>query len=87
MTDSANPNEDAHTPRQKIETIINQLRQYIQQDGGDLEFIDFDEQGIVKVRLHGACVGCPGAAMTLKNGVEARLMEAVPEVKGVERVD
>ncbi len=86
MSDTEN-NPTAGTPRDKIIQVINELRTYIQQDGGDLEFIDFTDEGIVKVRLHGACVGCPGAAMTLKNGVEARLKQIVPEVVAVEKVD
>ncbi|NLZ53319.1 MAG: NifU family protein, partial [Thermoanaerobacteraceae bacterium] len=55
----------------------------LQADGGDVELIDVDEQGVVKVRLQGACGGCPMASMTLKNGIERALKEAIPEVKEV----
>ncbi len=69
--------------REQVVAVINELRPFIQRDGGDLEFVDFTEDGTVQVRLHGACVGCPGAQMTLSQGVEARLKQAIPEVQRV----
>ena len=72
--------------RGQIVRAIDMLRPFIQADGGDIEFVDFTEEGVVRVRLHGACIGCPGAAMTLRFGVEARLKEAIPEVQRVECV-
>ena len=72
--------------KEKVEKVLNNLRVYLQADGGDIELVDITEDNIVQVRLKGACHGCPGAAMTLKMGVEKALMEAVPEVKGVEAV-
>jgi Fe-S cluster biogenesis protein NfuA len=69
--------------RERVAGIINQLRPAIQSDGGDLELVDVDDNGIVQVRLHGACVGCPSAAMTLKFGVERNLKAHVPEVTEV----
>ncbi|HOA73694.1 MAG TPA: NifU family protein [Phycisphaerae bacterium] len=69
--------------RERVAAIINQLRPAIQGDGGDLELVDVDDNGIVQVRLHGACVGCPSAAMTLKFGVERNLKANVPEVTEV----
>lgn len=69
--------------RERVVAVINQLRPMIQGDGGDLEFVDVDENGIVQVRLHGACIGCPSAAMTLKFGVERNLKAHVPEVTEV----
>jgi Fe-S cluster biogenesis protein NfuA len=75
------------TPSERITEVIDMLRPYIQGDGGDIEFVDFTDDGIVHVRLHGACRGCPGATMTLTMGVEAQLRQAVPEVRGVARVD
>jgi Fe-S cluster biogenesis protein NfuA len=77
-----NPSPQAG-PREQIEQVIGMLRPFIQADGGDIEFVDFTPEGIVQVRLKGACVGCPGAVMTLRYGVEARLRECVPQVKGV----
>ena len=80
MPDSAKP---SNTLRDRVTNIINQLRPSIQSDGGDLEFVDVDDSGVVQVRLHGACIGCPSAAMTLKFGVEQNLKEHVPEVTEV----
>ncbi|MBP7793102.1 MAG: NifU family protein [Candidatus Goldbacteria bacterium] len=73
--------------REKVEKVITDLRQYLQMDGGDIELVDVDEkEGEVKVRLKGACNGCPMAIITLTQGVEARLKEQVPEVKKVTAV-
>ena len=70
--------------RDKIEKIIDeQIRPGLQMDGGDIELVDIDEDGVVKVRLKGACGGCPMSQLTLTMGVERRLKEAIPEVKGV----
>ena len=69
--------------REKVEAVINEIRPMLQADGGDIELVDV-EGGVVKVRLRGACAGCPGAQMTLKMAVERRLKEQVP---GVERVE
>ena len=71
--------------REKVEAIINEIRPMLQADGGDIELVNV-EDGVVKVRLRGACAGCPGAQMTLKMAVERRLKEQVPEVKRVEPV-
>jgi len=71
--------------REQVENVINQIRPLLQADGGDIELVDV-EDGVVKVRLRGACAGCPGAQMTLKMGVERKLKEEIPEVKRVEPV-
>ncbi len=69
--------------REKIEEVLNsKIKPLLQADGGDIELVDV-EDGVVKVRLQGACAGCPGAAMTLQMGVERMLKEAVPEVEKV----
>ena len=72
--------------REKVEEALNEIRPMLQADGGDIELVDVDESGTVKVKLQGACAGCPGAAMTLKMGIEKHLMEKIPEVKSVESV-
>jgi Fe-S cluster biogenesis protein NfuA len=72
--------------REKIEKVIDEIRPLLQADGGDVEFVDY-EDGIVKVKLKGACHGCPGAMYTLKNGIEQRIKTVVPEVKSVEAVE
>ena len=71
----------------KVKKVIEELRPFLQGDGGDIEFVSFDAKtGEVKVKLTGACNGCPMATVTLKQGVEARLMEELPEVKLVTAV-
>lgn len=69
--------------RGDVTDILRQLRPAVQGDGGDIELIDVTADGIVKVRLHGACIGCPSAAVTLKMGVEQSLRDNVPEVTEV----
>jgi Fe-S cluster biogenesis protein NfuA len=72
------------TSRNRIEAVLDTLRPGLRADGGDVELIDFDEDdGIVQLRLMGACVSCPISTLTLKQGIERRLMSAVPEVRGV----
>ena len=71
--------------REKVEAVINEIRPLLQADGGDIELVAI-EGGVVKVRLRGACAGCPGAQMTLKMAVERRLKAQVPEVERVESV-
>lgn len=71
----------------QIIALIQKIRPSLQADGGDVEYVSFDEKtGIVKVKLQGACSGCPMAAMTLKNGIEAFLKENIPQITSVERV-
>ncbi len=70
----------------KIKSILNKIRPYLQHDGGDVEFVRF-EDGIVYVRMKGACVGCASVDITLKEGIETILLEDVPGVIAVELVD
>ena len=67
---------------EKVETALDRIRPALQADGGDVELVDVND-GVVSVRLKGACGGCPMAAMTLKNGIEKVLKEQVPDVKEV----
>ncbi|MGB9781301.1 NifU family protein [Caldanaerobacter sp.] len=69
--------------RERVEEILNLIRPSLQADGGDVELIDVTEDGIVKVRLTGACGGCPFATLTLKEGIERAIKEEIPEVKEV----
>ncbi|MBR9982267.1 MAG: NifU family protein [Desulfatitalea sp.] len=69
--------------KEKVEAAINKIRPMLQADGGDVELIKVTEDGVVQVRLQGACAGCPMSQMTLKNGIERVIKEAVPEVKSV----
>lgn len=68
--------------REKVEKVIAEIRPALQADGGNIELIDV-ENGIVKVKLVGACGSCPMSQLTLKRGVEARLKAKVPEIKEV----
>ena len=66
--------------REQVEKSLQKIRPMLQADGGDVELVDIVD-GIVKLRLQGACAGCPGAQMTLKMGVEKQLKQDIPEVK------
>jgi Fe-S cluster biogenesis protein NfuA len=68
-----------------IKNTLQKIRPYIQRDGGDVEFVKFEE-GIVYVRLIGACVGCAAVDLTLADGIEALLLEEIPGVIGVEHI-
>ncbi len=68
--------------REKVEEALAEIRPALQADGGDVELVDVS-QGVVKLKLKGACVGCPVATMTLKQGIERLLKKRVPEVKEV----
>jgi Fe-S cluster biogenesis protein NfuA len=73
------------TLQQRVEEAIDHVRPYIQADGGNIELVSIDD-GVVKVRLKGACAGCPMSQMTLKMGVERHLREQVPEIHSVEAI-
>lgn len=73
--------------KERVEKVLEKIRPYIQSDGGDVELIEVREkEGIVRVQLHGACDGCPSAAMTLKGGIERMIKQEVPEIKEVQAV-
>ena len=69
--------------REQVQAVIDEIRPRLQADGGDIELVDVDDDGVVKVRLKGACAGCPGAQMTLQFGVQRLLQQRVPQVKEV----
>ena len=72
----------------RVQAVIDCIRPMPQRDGGDIELVGVDEStGVVSVRLQGACKGCPGAAMTLKMGVERHMKEQIPEVSEVVAVE
>lgn len=72
--------------RERVEEALEQIRPTLRADGGDVELVDVTDDGVVRVRLIGACGGCPMAALTLKEGIERLLKEEVPEVQAVEAV-
>jgi len=70
--------------KEKVEVVLAQVRPALQADGGDVELIDvIESEGVVKLKLKGACSGCPMATLTLRNGIERLLKEQIPEVKEV----
>jgi len=69
--------------KERVEKSLDKIRGYLQADGGDVELVDVDADGVVKVKLLGACGGCPMAIMTLKSGIERLLKSEIPEVKEV----
>lgn len=72
--------------RSKVEDALNQIRPALQRDGGNVELVDVTPEGIVKVKLVGACGTCPMSILTLKRGIEATLKKRLPEIASVESV-
>jgi len=72
---------------QKVINIIDQVRPYLQQDGGDIKFVNITDDLVVNVELMGACGACPYSTMTLKNGVESAVKKALPQIKSVEAIN
>lgn len=74
---------DINNIRERVLKTLEKVRPYLQSDGGDIEFIEITDDMSVKVRLKGACYGCPFSLQTLKAGVEQAIMRDVPEIKRV----
>ncbi|WP_078716045.1 NifU family protein [Paucidesulfovibrio gracilis] len=72
--------------KEKVESALEKIRPVLQNDGGNVELVEVTDDGIVKVRLQGACHGCPMSQMTLKHGIERVILKEIPEIKGVESV-
>ncbi len=72
--------------KERVEEVLDLIRPMLQADGGDVELVDVSENGVVSVKLTGACGSCPMSTMTLKMGIERNLMEQIPEVKEVVQV-
>ncbi len=68
--------------KEKVEAVLAQVRPALQSDGGDVELVDVNE-GVIRLKLKGACAGCPMATMTLRHGIEQALKEKIPEIKEV----
>ncbi len=75
------------TLQDKIGKVIALIRPAVQADGGDIEFVGLTPENIVQIRMHGACVGCPSASVTLQTGIERNLKAHIPEVCGIQAVD
>ncbi len=71
----------------RVTAVLERIRPAVQADGGDVEFVDVAEDGRVRVRFRGACIGCPSSNMTLQQGIARSLKAPVPEVTGVEAVE
>lgn len=71
---------------ERVHRVIELIRPAVQADGGDLELVEVTPGGIVRIRFHGACVGCPSSEMTLQMGVERNVRAHVPDVKSVEAI-
>lgn len=72
--------------KEKVQTVLETIRPMLQADGGDVELVDV-KNGVVTVRLQGACAGCPMSQMTLRNGIEKILKENIPEIQAVESAE
>ncbi len=72
--------------KEQVEKALDEIRPMLQADGGNVELVDVTDDGVVKVRLTGACGSCPMSTYTLKMGIEKKLKELIPEVKEVEQV-
>jgi Fe-S cluster biogenesis protein NfuA len=77
------PNEKGSAMEEKVKKALDQIRGSLQADGGDVKLVSVGEDGVVKVKLVGACAGCPMSQMTLKQGIERYLKQQIPEVKEV----
>jgi len=83
---SKRPNRRENPMKEKVRKAIDKIKPLLMRDGGNVELVDVVD-GVVKVRLQGACAGCPMSQMTLKNGIERLIKGDVPEVKSVEAVN
>jgi Fe-S cluster biogenesis protein NfuA len=77
------PSNPAGSVRERVQGVINLIRPAVQADGGDIELVDVKDDGVVQIRFHGACHGCPSSTMTLQMGIERNLREKVPEITAV----
>jgi Fe-S cluster biogenesis protein NfuA len=75
-----------HELELKVRNVIDQIRPYLQADGGDIQFLELTDENVVNVELQGSCGSCPFSRMTLKNGVEEAVKNALPEIKSVEAI-
>ena len=75
--------ETQTTVRDRVQNVINLIRPAVQADGGDIELVDVAADGVVQIRFHGACHGCPSSNLTLQHGIERNLRDRIPEVTRV----
>ena len=83
MTQTATTESPTPSIRERVQGVLNLIRPAVQADGGDVELVDVAADGVVQVRFHGACHGCPSSTMTLQDGIARNLREKIPEVTAV----
>lgn len=81
------PQPAAATTWDRVSKVLKVIRPAVQSDGGDVELVDITPDGVVQIRLHGACVDCPSRQITLQMGIERNLKAHVPEVRGLQAVE
>lgn len=79
--------ENHNELERKVKNVLEQIRPYLQADGGDINYVGLTDDNIVNVELTGACGSCPYSIITLKNGVETAIKKAIPAVKAVEAIN
>lgn len=77
---------DKELLEKRVKNILEQVRPYLQADGGDVNFVELTDDMVVMVELTGACGSCPYSTMTLKNGIESVMKKSIPEIKAVEQI-
>ncbi|MHC1572409.1 MAG: NifU family protein [Methanosarcinales archaeon] len=77
---------ESEETKERVESVIREIKPFLQADGGDVELISVDEDGVVKVRLQGACAGCAFSQLTLASVIEQRIKAVVPEIERVESI-
>ena len=77
---------DRELLEKRVKNILEQVRPYLQADGGDVQFVELTDDMVVMVELTGACGSCPYSTMTLKNGIESVMKKSIPEIKSVEQI-
>jgi len=80
---SATQHPASGSVRERVQGVINLIRPAVQADGGDIELVDVTDAGVVQIRFHGACHGCPSSTMTLQDGIARNLREKIPEITAV----
>ena len=86
MSQETAPTGSSSDVRDRVVNVLEKIRPAVQSDGGDVELVGITDEGVVQIRLHGECVGCPSSSMTLHMGIERNLRERVPEVTAVEQI-
>lgn len=83
MPRSRTATKKAETLTDRVEAVLHTLKPLVRRDGGDIELVEVDDDGVVRVRLLGACIGCPSSSLTLALGIEKNLKDQIPEVSRV----